>query len=166
MTNEDILFDSMETAFKGALDYRKKELILGVIGSGLLLLISFIKVFKRPGYVFLFIIGTALLFNAIVCWLYAKKGRLIIRESLIEITDGFERTKYYEADITKLTIEVHTNINKYNRVVYLKILDSEGNIVCKYHDFLNGVCPGRGRNVYWQEKINSLGAKIKANYDF
>lgn len=166
MTNNNILFDSNETAFKGAFDYRKKEFILGVSGSGLLLLISFIKVFSSPGFVFLFIIATLLLVDAILCFMKVKNGSLIIRNNLIEITDGFNKTKYYEVDISKLTIDISYYSNRKSRIYILKFYDENGELVCKYRDLLNGISPGKGRNIYWQEKINSLGAKIKANYDF
>jgi hypothetical protein len=123
-------------------------------------------VFSSPGAVFTFTIATLLLVDAILCFMQVKNGRLVIKNNLIEITDGFKRTEYYDVDITKVTIDICYYINRRSRIYILKFYDENGELICKYRDLLNGISPGKGRNVYWQEKINSLGAKIKANYDF
>lgn len=156
----NILLDDWLTRYPEAISFRKKEYLLSIICTSILLLITIIGMFITIEAIVLFILALITFICVILEWLKIQNNHLIIKNNQIEITNRFKKTKIYEINLKEMTLEIRPSFNRKSGAIIMKFYDKNNKLICKYEDRLNR-CLRFGKKItIWEEKIKSLGIKI------
>ena len=164
MDSKNILFDDWTTRCDGALKFRKRQYVVGMICTSLLMLVSLIGIFFELGMLVLLFISLIVFANVYLEWLKIKNSHLIIKSNQIMVTNKFNKTTVYNIDLNNLVVKLSHSFNLRSGGIVMKFYDMNNNFICKYEDMLNFAAPLGEKNTNWAEAI--LNLKIKIIDDF
>ena len=165
MDSKNILFDDWTTRCDGALKFRKRRYVVGMICTSLLMLVSLIGIFFELGMLVLLFISLIVFADVYLEWLKIKNSHLIIKSNQIIVTNRFNKTTVYNVDLNNLVIKLRHSFNFRSGGIVMKFYDTNNNFICKYEDMLNSAAQLGDTNTTWEKAVLALNIKIIDDFE-
>ena len=153
------IFDDWDFRPTSLMKNRKKDYIICLIPIIILFIASVIATIFE-WYLCIFIILSLLALISIwLEWLKLKNNHLQITKDTIYITNRFNKIKEYVVDYKECKLELKESVKR-GGGIWLRFLDKNNKLICKYEDMINSPTMYGGKLLPWGQALKSLGITI------
>ena len=160
MEKNNVLFDDWQTRHEGAINSRKRAYTACMSFISILFLGSCLGVIFELALVVPLVLSAIVFAVVFLEWCKVKNNHLIIKHNEIQVTNRFNQTTYYKAQIHELTLESVYTLNRRSGGIVMKFYDTNGRLICKYEDIFNRAAPWGFEKTDWENHLERLGIKI------